>query len=166
MDISRIFLNKDKTPNFKSTICFNYYRFIDIFMGELKDLDKNFEWLRKTVDGSFNSNRGSISTRFSNIYGQEFVFSIYGKDLYLWDHSGGTASGNVQLDDNLKIRKNQLNNIVRLTENFTNGIIECNLCDKEINYQENRNHRYVAGIYCSECWESKIREIEAKENYE
>jgi len=166
MDISKIFLNNNKEPNFKPAISFNYYVFTKIFMGELDGLDKSFELLGDTIDAKFNLNRDSISTRVSNIYGYEFVFSIYGKDLFLWDHSGGTAIGNVLLDDDLKIRKKQLNEVIRLTENFTNGIIECNLCDKEINYQENRNHRYVAGIYCSECWESKIREIEAKENYE
>ena len=165
MDISKIFLNNNKKPNFKTSISFNYYSFIKIFMGDLEDLDKNFECLGNTVDSAFNLNIGSISTRVSNIYGYEFVFSIYGKDLFLWDHSGGTEIGKVSLDDDLKVRKEQLNKMVRLTESFTNGIIECGLCDKEINYQENRNHRYYAGIYCPECWSSEIKAIEAKEDY-
>ena len=166
MDISKIFLNNNKEPNFKPAISFNYYVFTKIFMGELDGLDKSFELLGDTIDAKFNLNRDSISTRVSNIYGYEFVFSIYGKDLFLWDHSGGTAIGNVLLDDDLDIRKNQLSRVIRLTESFTNGIIECGLCKKEINYQENRKHRYYAAIYCFECWESKMKKIAENENYD
>jgi len=165
MDISKIFLNNNGKPNFKPTISFDYYTFTKIFMGELDGLDKSFECLGDTIGATFNLNRGSISTRVSNIYGYEFVFSIYGKDLFLWDHSGGTAIGNVLLNDDLKVRKEQLNKMIRLTENFTNGIVECGLCNKNINYQDNRSHRYMAGIYCEKCWSDKIKEIEAKETY-
>ena len=166
MDISRIFLNNNKEPNFKPAISFNYSTFTKIFMGDLEDLDKNFEWLGNTIGSAFNLNRGFVSIRLSNIYGYEFTFSFYGRDLCLWDHSGGTAIGNVLLDDNLKIRKEQLSRIIRLTEKFTNGIIECSLCNKEIDYQENRIHRYYAGIYCSECWNSEMKVKAENENYD
>ena len=165
MDISKIFLNNNGAPNFKPTISFDYNTFIKLFMGDLDDLENSFGWLKKTIGSEFNFDMGSISTRLSNIYGQEFAFSFYGRDLFLWDHSGSTAIGNVQLDDDLKIRKEQINNIIRLTENFTNNIIECGLCDKEINYQENRKHRYFAGIYCEKCYLESIKTIADKENY-
>ena len=165
MDISKIFLNNNGAPKFKPTISFNYYTFIKIFMGDLEDLEKNFELLKKTIGSTFDYQNNSISTRISNIYGQEFAFSFYGRDLFLWDHSGGTAIGNVQLDNDLTARKEQLNKMIQLTENFTNGIVECGLCNKNINYQDNRSHRYMAGIYCEKCWSDKIKEIEAKETY-
>ena len=134
-------------------------------MGDLDDLENSFGWLKKTIGSTFNCQNNSVSTRISNIYGQEFAFSFYGRDLFLWDHSGGTAIGNVQLDNDLTARKEQLNKMIQLTENFTNGIVECGLCDKNINYQDNRSHRYMAGIYCEKCWGDKIKEIEAKETY-
>jgi len=165
MDISKIFLNNDSTPKFKSSISFDYYAFIKMFMENLDSIEEELKLLRRTIKESFNYTYDSISIRVRNIYGQEFIFSFYGRDLFLWDHSGGTAICNVLLDDDLKIRKEQLNNIIRLAEKFTNGIIECGLCGKEINYQENRSHRYHAGIYCFDCWMSKIKEIEAKETY-
>jgi len=165
MNVSKIFLNNNGTPKFNPEISFNYYAFIDMFMENLDTLEEDLKLLRKTIKETFNCAYDSVSTRVSNIYGYEFVFSVYGKDLFLWDHTGGTAICNVLLENDLKIRKWQLKRIVRLTENFTNGIVECGLCGKEINYQENRNHRYFAGIYCEKCWEDEIKDIEAKESY-
>jgi len=165
MNVSKIFLNNNGTPKFKPDISFNYYVFIKMFMENLDTIEEDLKLLRKTIKESFNCAYDSVSTRVSNIYGYEFSFSIYGKDLFLWDHSGGTAIGNVLLDDDLTARKEQLNKMIQLTEKFTNGIIECGLCGKDMNYQENRSHRYHAGIYCFDCWMSKIKEIEAKETY-
>jgi len=165
MNISKIFLNNSGVPRFKSYISFDYSTFIKLFMESLETIEEELTILAKTIKNDFNHYYDSNPFRVSNIYGQEFTFAIYGKDLFLWDHSGGTAIGNVFLDTDLKIRREQLNKLIRLAENFTNNIIECGLCDKEINYQENRNHRYVAGIYCPDCWQSEIKAIEAKENY-
>ena len=45
---------------------------------------------------------------------------------------------------------------------FKQGLIRCADCGKIMNYEENRSHRYFAGLYCDECWNGKWKAIEAQ----
>ena len=165
MKIPEIFLDNSNKPIFKPNIVFNYAQFKDMFMGDLKQLQKEFGQLKKAVNTLFNRYNSSISIRVSNIFGEEFTFALYGKTINLWNSSGGTSLGFATLSDNLSVRKEQLQNIIKKLEKFSNGIIECGLCGKDMNYQENLSHRYFAGLYCQTCWNDEMKEIESKENY-
>lgn len=49
-------------------------------------------------------------------------------------------------------------------EDYARGIKICSGCQKKVNSKEIAGH-YFAGSYCSHCWETKYKAIEAKENY-
>lgn len=49
---------------------------------------------------------------------------------------------------------------------FECGFVDCANCGRSIKYSENRDHRYYAGIYCLECWETKYKKIAEEENYD
>ena len=59
----------------------------------------------------------------------------------------------------------QISWIESATEEYCNGLIHCSKCGKKVKQSEIAG-RYFAGIYCQECWEGGVREIEARENYD
>lgn len=165
MNIGKIFLDKDKVPVFTKSIVFNYYDFKKMFMEDLNNLEKQLGWLDKSIRKIFKDNINSTSIRVKNIYAEEFLFYLSNKKVFLWEHTGGTAICSIELSNDLKIRKTQLNTIIKKTEQFSEGIVTCSMCGKNINHKENINNKHFAGIYCEICWQDKIKVMAGKKKY-
>lgn len=79
----------------------------------------------------------------------------------LYADNGGTMLAQ-SISKNLNDYYNLEREAVKL---FQDGKIHCADCGKLMNYEENRSHRYFAGLYCDECWNGKWKAIEAEETY-
>jgi len=117
---------------------------------------------------------------FSNIYGGLFAINIHFQDktrlssriyweITLWDERGFTSVGCITQDvidkETDRLSNESYKQLSSLTEKYTKGIITCSNCGKEINRVEIAG-RYFAGVYCTDCWETKYKAIEAKETYD
>lgn len=116
----------------------------------------------------------SLDLRFANQLGDEFQFGIYDGPLEykrrryklsVWDRSGRTSVFSKLIPEDLKDRENFISNLFDITKDYTNGIIHCSDCDEIAKYTDVYKHKYFTGIYCDNCWNSKWKAIEAKENY-
>ena len=165
MDFPQRFLDKTGFSNIQPAFIFNYAMFSRILMGDLSELREDIKtvaiMLRRTTHYLYNN----TSSRMSNIYGEEFAFSIHANTVTLWTHNGQILIAEVALASDLKERENQIKYLLAKTEDFTNGFVLCANCDKKIKYHENMKHRYCAGLYCGTCWENSIKEKAEKENY-
>jgi len=164
MDFPQRFLDKTGFSNIQPAFIFNYAMFSRILMGDLLALKEDIRtveiMLRRTAHYLY-----PASSRMSNIYGEEFAFSIHANTVTLWTHNGQILIAEVALASDLKERENQIKYLLAKTEDFTNGFVLCANCDKKIKYHENMKHRYCAGLYCGTCWENSIKEKAEKENY-
>ena len=52
----------------------------------------------------------------------------------------------------------------KAAKEYTKGIVYCSGCGKEIQKKDIAG-RYLAGVYCADCWEQTYKAIEAKETY-
>jgi len=84
-----------------------------------------------------------------------FKFMFGGKDLTIWDIH----------DFTVYVGKFNRLEIACAIKKYERGIIQCSKCRQDMDFKENRSHRYFAGIYCLKCWEGGMKQIEAKENY-
>jgi hypothetical protein len=150
---------------FTPVVTFHYNELEKLLMGNLKEFQNGLEELHKYINEYTGFGWGNKNFRMSNIYGDEFTFSILRKEFNLWDITGCTHIFRCVFPDDLKQRKQVFYQAVKASENYTQGIIQCSGCHKDTNLKEARKRRYFAGIYCEECWEGKWKAIEAKENY-
>jgi hypothetical protein len=132
--------------------------------GNLKEFSEDIESVRKQlqhISGYFYDNN---IARFSNIFGTEFKFLLYGKHLSVYDQTGGVSiyDGLIPEED----RDNFINNFLDICERWSKGDKRCDDCHTWINYQENKSHSYFAGTYCEDCWNRKWKAIEAAESYD
>ena len=146
--------------------------------GMMGDIDKFVEELKEAGDAvkvAVDHRWANPNIRFSNIYGAEFAFGLYGHthlitkqtwyDLSVWDNTGNTSIISGIVPEDISERRDFVKKVLDTSEIFTAGKIHCSDCGKVVNYQEVSRNRYFAGIYCNECWEGKWKAIEAKENY-
>ena len=146
--------------------------------GMMGDLDKFIEELKEVgnaVKVAVDHKWANPNIRFSNIYGTEFSFGLYGHthlitkqtwyDLSVWDSRGSTSIISGIIPEDSSEREAFVKKVLDTSEHFTAGKIHCSDCGKLVNYHEVNGNRYFAGIYCNECWERKWKAIEAKENY-
>jgi len=84
----------------------------------------------------------------------------------LWNSSGQSSLGNGDFfaDPDKPLPREILRQIEKLSELWTQGKMPCSGCGKEIGRHEIAG-RYFAGCYCTDCWESKWKAIEAAETY-
>jgi len=127
-----------------------------------------FDLMKKQSGYTFDNNK----TLRSNIYGDFFSILVNSNDgewdIAVWDATGGTAlctlfqemidkESDTLSDKNYKI-------LCNVSEQHSKGITPCSKCKKLLKKEEIAG-RYFAGVYCTECWEGEMKEIEAKENY-
>lgn len=90
-------------------------------------------------------------------------------EICIWDETGNTTVINIKfplIDRETDKMSNEIyNKIIAACENFRRGTGICSCCKQELKL-ENIAGRYFAGIYCSHCWETKYKAIEAAETYE
>ena len=79
----------------------------------------------------------------------------------LWADDGGTSLVNDKFNTVEEFKKAE----AEAKLNFENGFLKCSECGELVKYEEVRNHRYFAGLYCTHCWETKYKAIEAAETY-
>jgi len=90
-------------------------------------------------------------------------------DVNVWDETGNTTVIAFRFPiqdmqtDTLPTREFQ--RIITACENYRKGTGSCSACKTELKLTEIAG-RYFAGIYCTKCWETKYRAIEAAETYE
>lgn len=95
-----------------------------------------------------------------------YITNIYLKDdgkydCKCWAGNGGTViAGGIYSDV-----KEFENDETIAKANFENGLIKCADCGKLVKYEDIRNNRFFAGLYCDECWEREWKEVEANETY-
>ncbi len=172
MEIPNEFLVNDykrKVSAFVPVVIFDYIQMQQMLMGDLKLLTDNLERLRIYIRDTTKYGWDSPIFRFSNIYGTEFAFQIYivadTATIHVWDYRGNTGVFDGVLDNVIQQRKKTMDTIFEICEKWTAGQIMCSDCHKWIDYIENKKHIYFAGVFCSSCWETKWKAIEAKENY-
>jgi hypothetical protein len=112
--------------------------------------------------------------KWSNLFGYLFAISIYADkkhkswEINLWDQTGGIAI--LRLEQPMtELETDMLSNDVydemcQVTEQYVRGFINCSDCKTQIKKSEIAGS-YFAGVYCTDCWEGKWKEIEAKETY-
>lgn len=155
--------------NLKIIICI--YDFIGKLEGNLNDFVEELNSIKKHYKDNSNWLQGDDVFRVRNIFGTEFSFLLtqdkyMENDIYtlsVWDYAGDTLVFAGRIPNNNRI--SFIRNFKITTDNYSNGIIKCGECKKDIPYQQNRSHRYYAGIYCDKCWNEKWKSIEEKENY-
>lgn len=138
---------------------------LDEFIEELNSIKKHYKYISKYW-------QGDDIFRLRNIFGTEFSFLItqdkyMENDIYalsVWDYRGDTLVFAGKIPD--KNRVSFIRNFEKSVDNYSNGIIKCGECKKDVPYQQNRSHRHFAAIYCDECWNTKWKAIAAKEKYD
>jgi hypothetical protein len=110
---------------------------------------------------------------FTNIYGTKFAFQLYKMvrrtlptyyTLAVWgEHDVSICD--YELSTSPIDRKKQIKELYEICDKWTHGEVKCSKCGEFIKYQDNRSHRYFAGIYCLHCWEGGMKQKEANESY-
>jgi len=166
--------------NYVAPMVINYMEFSSMLEGDLRKLIEELETIRKELKKVSGYTYDNSHFRFSDICGTEFSFQIRERsrwddkerkfngigvfDLSVWDYSGGTSIFEGVIPENN--RKEFIKKVMGFADRWTRGEKQCDGCGKWISYKENQSHRYFAGIYCTECWENKWKDIEERENYE
>ncbi len=156
-------------------IVINYMTFENGMAGNLDEFVSELKEASNAVKVAVDYKWANGNIRFSNIYGTEFSFMLSKHehlttkktwyDLSVWDAYGSTSIISGIVPENSKERQAFIEKVIAFSEEFTKGKIHCSDCGKIVNYNDVRGNRYFAGIYCDDCWNSKWKEIEAKENY-
>jgi hypothetical protein len=150
----------------------------NILKYEIYELERGFNEIRiamKAITGYQYDNSKLIWT---NIYGDPYSIMVTktkkpkfaGEEadycLHVWlfneSFSIGDKPFRAKYDD--KLPSDVYKWLKDITENFHNGLFNCSGCKKKILISE-ISGQFYAGRYCKECWESKYKAIEAKENY-
>ena len=90
-----------------------------------------------------------------NVRGEEYI------DGCLWADGGHTSLLSGIFKSLEEFREKE----AEAKANFEKGLIRCAGCGKVVEYNPIRYNRYFAGIYCTHCWETEYKEIEARETY-
>lgn len=157
--------------NHNLKIIISTYDLITKLEGDLNDLILELNSIKKHYKSIANYWQGDDIFRVRNIFGTEFSFLVtqdkyMENDIYVlsvWDYTGNTLVFAGKIPD--KNRVSFIRSFEKAIDNYSNGIIKCGECKKDISYQQNRSHRHFAAIYCDNCWNSKWKAIEEKENY-
>lgn len=148
------------------------------------DLEKSWSTLNRNMEegriackvlgkyGFDNSN-----SLLQNIYGHWFSFSLdYALDkdthtnywyFHLWDYTGNHAlySVKVKCDMYNVPAKESVEKIIEIMDMYSRDEVHCGDCNKIIKKSDIAGN-YFAGHYCSICWETKWKAVEARETYE
>jgi len=158
--------------NYEVKVVISFYDFAEKLKYNINDFIQELNLIKKYYKVKFNYFQDANFFRFSNIYGTEFSFLVtqdkyMENDIYVlsvWDYTGNTLVFAGKIPD--KNRVSFIRSFEKAIDNYSNGIIKCGECKKDISYQQNRSHRHFAAIYCDNCWNSKWKAIEAKEKYD
>jgi len=92
------------------------------------------------------------------------MFNVF--TLSMWNRSGGTSlfQKTFVCDMLEPIPENVRKEMAQAAKEYVKGVVHCSGCEKEVQRDEIAG-RYFAGVYCTDCWESTYRAIEAKETY-
>jgi hypothetical protein len=106
------------------------------------------------------------SIHVSDLFGQHYGISIYanGKNtpsIHVWNHSGQDSVCTVYTKT---LDEESIRTIAKAMEHYSCGEVQCAECGEWIKRHE-AGGRYFAGLYCQHCWDTKWKEIEAKETY-
>lgn len=152
---------------FVPMISFHYRDLFKLILENGENLDKDLEILRKEMKIVTNQQYDDSHFVVSNIYGDIFRFMIIGKPyscLSIWNMTD-FGIGKAIITNNREEAEKNLNDVKKRMEIYTEGKIHCSGCDNIEDYNHIKKHRWFAGIYCDNCWETKYKAIEAKENY-
>ena len=104
-----------------------------------------------------------------NIDGMEYVTHIYKNrkdeslcDGFLWAMGGGLS---LLTCEGVTLEAFKQKSITA-KENFRNGLVFCSECGSLQEYEKIKYNQYFAGVYCKECWDREIKDIEANETYD
>ena len=133
---------------------------------DILELINSFVRCRNDILG-YNFGNGMSKIMYKN---KLFTFSVFIQlngyvDIMFWDIKGTTSIFNITAKD-LIVTDKQVNEIQKRLENYCNNIVECSECHKELQIGKDIAGTYYAGVYCRDCWESKWKAIEARDNYE
>jgi len=128
----------------------------------------NFKLMKKMSGYTFDNNK----TLWSNIYGHFFSILVnnYHDEWHIsiWDAGGSTSICDItqeMVDKETDILSDvNYKTLCKFSEQYSRGITPCSRCGKSLKKEEIAG-RYFAGVYCTECWEGEMKEIEAKETY-
>lgn len=140
------------------------FRYETATWNDLLSLIKDFTQLRNEYLGY---NLGNSFHVFVDNNNNKYYLSIYDGILCLWDIKDRSL-GRFRIGEdgmNSPISKECYDWLKDKISKYSQGIVECSDCGKEIKKDEIAG-RYFAGIYCSECWNSKWKYIEARETYD
>ena len=147
-----------------------YLDFERYLKGDIQQFATELEQMRIKIKEVSGFTWDNSTCRFSNIYGTEFKFSMHPDKenihLTVWGLESQQLlyiSIPIQGDRAPAIKK-----ILEIADLWTYGKMHCSnpACNKEMFYRENAGHRFYAGIYCQECWDSQFHHLAATENYD
>jgi len=149
----------------------SYTEFVEKLKGNIPEFIKEIDDIRKQLKKLSGYLYDNDISRFSDIFGKEFAFSLYGDNymenkiysISVWDYTGNTLifHGKIPMEN----RNEFIGELIHDCEEFSKGRKKCSDCGKWINYNECERNRYFAEVYCDDCWNSKWKLIEVKENY-
>jgi hypothetical protein len=139
-----------------------------LLRGDLGELVEDLESLRVYIKNSVGYKWDNDHFRICDAYGEPFKFGLYElgtendkrysltiwglNDIIVWKSDYFVAE--------------QINDMFQRMEKFTNGSVHCSKCGNEIIWREAMGRRYFAGIYCVDCWENEMKQVEARETYD
>lgn len=144
---------------------------------KLNEYEKDFLSFRNKWIGY---NLGNSSVLYQSKNGNKYTISIYpdfryeGRNrvevgtasFHVWDEQGAESILTIEHGPwNDAPTVSLLDSLYNTIKDYENGIIYCSDCGKPINKSEIAGS-YFAGRYCEHCWNTKWRDIEARETYE
>lgn len=157
---------------FTPVIVFNRYEFEKLLSKNLHIVIDDLEILRKSAKEFSGYNWDNSHFKFENIYGDTFNFIIFENNntysFHAWDNTGGESIATF-FTEGTCLSKNDIANILTISEQYSEGKIHCSHCGTIINREEARKagRTYFAGVYCVDCWNNKgFAQMSAYENYE
>ena len=103
------------------------------------------------------------------LYGEKHP--TWGYDTNIWEWHIWDVTGNHTLgigmflsEPDQPMPKDLIRELIKICDDFNHDICTCSGCGKKINKTDIAG-AYFAGRYCTHCWETKYRAIEARENY-
>lgn len=153
------FFGKSDYSCFIPVIVIHYDNLCKFILEASSSLPGELEEVRKTIKQASLYRWDNNIFRFQILTGQEFVFHLSKTSINVWDYTRDTAVGVYGLT------REELNRMNEECHKFTQGMKKCSSCHEWISIEENKTHRYFAGLYCQICWDNKYKAIEAKETY-
>lgn len=157
---------------FTPVIVFNRYEFEKLLSKNLYIVIDDLEILRKAAQEFSGYNWDNSQFKFENVYGDIFSFLLYetNKCYYFsaWNTSGQESLISITTENEC-FSKSEIQDIMLVSERYTQGQIDCSHCGIIINREEARKagRTYFAGIYCPDCWNNEGFAYQAAhENYE